>query len=115
MGTAAILEQSDGLSVGGPGEPGAVLSRLPGPAVWRDGTWDYVGWPRPRTTGGESGPLVATNPVHPVGLTSEIALVEAARRCILTTLEGDGPVVYDRVSLAKWVIENIWTPETNDD
>jgi hypothetical protein len=52
---------------------------------------------------------------NPVGLTSEIALVEAARRCILTTLEGDGPVVYDRVSLAKWVIENIWTPETNTD
>jgi hypothetical protein len=55
--------------------------------------------------------VVAANPVHPVGIVTESDLVTAARKCILDTLEGDGPVVYDRISLAKWVLEQLWVPE----
>jgi hypothetical protein len=52
-----------------------------------------------------------SEPIHPVGLVTESDLVKAARRCILDTLTGDGPVNYDRVSLAKWVLDQTWVPE----
>jgi hypothetical protein len=55
--------------------------------------------------------MAAAIKVHPVGLVTESDLVTAARRCILDTLTGDGPVNYDRVSLAKWVLDQTWVPE----
>lgn len=68
---------------------------------------------------------------HPVGLVEESEVVNAARRVIVmsldprpTLLSGEplnkearvvGPYDDDQIELAKWVIENIWTPDTKED
>ena len=45
-----------------------------------------------------------------LGITQEIELVRAARDVILRRLTDASPDE-SKIQLAKWVIENIWTPE----
>ncbi len=59
--------------------------------------------------------VLGTEKPCPSDTVREEELVRAARRVILDALTGDPGPDYEKVQTAKWVIENIWTPVTDED
>lgn len=50
---------------------------------------------------------------HSLGI-SEASIIRAARKVIYEALTSDRPIE-SKVQLAKWVIENIWTPAHDEE